>query len=86
MQNVFAPVAAATFIIFGAVVALNVPGLPSARRWLPVAGLSAAFAAFSVVTVALEGPTGFWVGNTRATSGATKAGSIWCSRAVWHGP
>lgn len=65
MQVVMALLAAAAFTTFATAVALNVRGLAPTRRWMPAAALSAAFAAFSVVTLIHEGPTGFWVEHTR---------------------
>jgi hypothetical protein len=67
MLNAFAITAAAAFIALAAVVAFDadVRRAPVQRLRMLPAGLSAAFAVFSVIAVTREGPLGFWVEHSR---------------------
>lgn len=56
--------AAALFLLFLVVVATSA-SKHVAMSWALSAGAAALFLVFSLVTVALEGPVGFWVEHTR---------------------
>lgn len=64
VTHTLALVAAALCVLFMGAVAWR-RGAPVRHAWVLPAAASAVFLTFSVVTVAAEGPTGFWVEHTR---------------------
>jgi len=60
LYQTLALAALAGFLVAGAIALRNRPQTPAALAWLAPAGLSAALLAWSALTVAREGPIGFW--------------------------
>ena len=64
LTEVLPIIAVIGFVLFLVATAAGRPSLPFPRWWLPAA-LSAAFLAWSVLTIITEGPTGFWDNHTQ---------------------